>query len=88
MQADLSPKGIDVTIVHPGFVKSDMTAKNKFPMPFLLSLDEAAGFIDDGIARRARLVRFPLGLVALMGVGKAVPKSWKNALVARSLPPQ
>lgn len=85
-QGELPAKGVDVTIVHPGFVKSDLTAKNKFPMPFLLELEEAATIIDDGIARRARLVRFPLGLVALMGVGNAVPKAWKNAVVARNLP--
>ncbi len=85
-QGELPAKGVDVTIIHPGFVKTDLTAKNKFPMPFVLEADEAARIMDDGIARRAKTVRFPLGLVALMGVGKAAPKAWKNAVVSRSLP--
>lgn len=81
-QGELPKLGIDVTIVHPGFVKSELTAKNKFPMPFLLETDEAARLIDEGIQRRARLVRFPLGLVGLIGLGKALPGFVKDAVVS------
>lgn len=83
-QGDLPQRGVDVTIIHPGFVKTDLTAKNKFPMPFLVESDDAAQIIDDGLQRRATHVRFPLGIVGLMGVGKMVPRSLKNAVVSRS----
>jgi short-subunit dehydrogenase len=82
-QGDLPKKGVDVTVVHPGFVKSDLTAKNKFRMPFLLETEEGARLIDEGIQRRARLVRFPLGLLALVALGKALPASVKDAVVSR-----
>jgi short-subunit dehydrogenase len=84
LQGELPGKGVDVTIVHPGFVKSELTAKNRFPMPFLLETDEAARVIDAAIARRARRVRFPLGLVALSTLGKVVPAGLKTAIIARS----
>ena len=82
-QGDLPKRGVDVTIIHPGFIKTDLTAKNKFPMPFLVECDDAAQIIDDGLARRATHVRFPLGLVGLMGIGKLVPRALKNAAVRR-----
>ena len=33
---------IKVQVVHPGFVKTPMTDKNKFKMPFLMTSIEAA----------------------------------------------
>lgn len=87
LQGDLPARGVDVTLVHPGFVKSELTAKNRFPMPFLLETEEAARLVDDAIARRARLVRFPLGLVAMMTVAKALPRTLKDAVVARNAAP-
>lgn len=84
LQGELPAKGVDVTLVHPGFVKSELTAKNRFPMPFLLETEDAARIIDDGIARRARMVRFPLGLVALAGVARAIPRTVRDSIVARS----
>jgi short-subunit dehydrogenase len=83
-QAELPRKVVDVTIIHPGFVKTDLTAKNKFPMPFLLELDEAAAIIDRALVERARFVRFPAGLAALATLGRALPRSLRDAVVARS----
>jgi short-subunit dehydrogenase len=39
---DLSGDGIDVKIINPGFVKTDMTDKNSFTMPMIISSDMAA----------------------------------------------
>lgn len=83
-QGDLPRRGVDVTIIHPGFVKTDLTAKNKFPMPFLVEADEAARIMDDGLKRRARWIRFPLGTVALITAGKLLPSSLKDAVVGRA----
>jgi short-subunit dehydrogenase len=82
-QGDLPQRGVDVTIVQPGYIKTDLTAANKFPMPFLMELDDAVRIIDDGIARRARRVRFPLGLVALIGVGRKAPVALRARAVGR-----
>ena len=64
---ELRPRGIAVTIVHPGFTKTAATDElvGKAPMPFLVPIEKAARLIDRGIRRRARMVRFPflLGLV-------------------------
>ena len=35
-------KNVRVSLISPGFIKTPMTDKNKFPMPFLLQTDDAA----------------------------------------------
>jgi short-subunit dehydrogenase len=84
--ADLMPKGIYVTIVHPGFVRTPLTDKNSFPMPFLVELDRAAELIERGILSRSRIVRFPLPLSAAIASGKIMPRALRDAIVNRSRP--
>jgi NADP-dependent 3-hydroxy acid dehydrogenase YdfG len=59
LRGDLAPKGIGVSVIMPGFIKSAMTDANDFPMPFLMPADRAAGIIRRGLeANRARIA-FP-----------------------------
>lgn len=76
MRLDLAPRGVQVTLVHPGFVKSEMTAKNKFPMPFILDTDDAAALIVRGVDRGAPRVRFPLAYTAAFALAKRLPLSF------------
>ncbi len=56
---DLHERGIDVYLISPGFVATPLTAKNTFPMPFLIGADKAAEEIVDGIARGDFEIHFP-----------------------------
>jgi NADP-dependent 3-hydroxy acid dehydrogenase YdfG len=42
MQADLRNTNIEVQIINPGFIKTRLTDKNEFSMPFIMDPDEAA----------------------------------------------
>ena len=52
--------GIRATTINPGFVVSEMTDKNQFPMPFMLTTEDACRRIRRAIARRKRVYSFPL----------------------------
>ena len=55
----LIKENIDVSLVCPGFVKTPLTDRNDFPMPFRVSTEEASRAIRRGIARRKREIHFP-----------------------------
>jgi NAD(P)-dependent dehydrogenase (short-subunit alcohol dehydrogenase family) len=56
---DLEPKGIAVTVVTPGFVKTPLTDRNRFPMPFLMPVDRAAEALVAGLEQGRREIHFP-----------------------------
>ncbi len=59
LRADLASEGIDVIVVSPGFVKTPLTDQNDFPMPFLVSAEDAAGRILSGLKKGKREIAFP-----------------------------
>lgn len=72
-RAELHPRGIAVTAVHPGYVRTPMTAGANHWQPFLMDADRAARIILRGIARRKRRVDFPRPMVALLRGVQAIP---------------
>jgi short-subunit dehydrogenase len=70
---ELKQMGINVITVKPGFVATDMTAKNKFPMPFLMSADKAGKIIWHGIQRNKKIIAFPAPMVLLTKLISLLP---------------
>jgi short-subunit dehydrogenase len=67
--ANLRAKGILLSSVCPGYVRSNMTARNEFPMPGLMDADRAAQIILAGLRQDRTRITFPwwLGLAARFG---------------------
>ena len=55
----LADHGIPVTVVNPGFVRTPLTDKNDFHMPFLMEADHSARVICDGIEKQRKEITFP-----------------------------
>lgn len=84
LRVDLAPEGIDVTVVNPGFVKTPLTDKNDFEMPFLVPVDKAASRIVAAIANRPYQYDFPRRLKWLLKSLGFFPGIW-NTVVAPKL---
>ncbi len=58
-EVDLAHKGIAVQTLSPGFVKTPLTDKNDFPMPMVISADQAAEYMLKGLFSSSASVYFP-----------------------------
>jgi short-subunit dehydrogenase len=81
---DLHPLGLGVSIVNPGFVETPLTAQNRFPMPALISPDEAAAQMIKGWARGRFEMNFPRRFTAWMRLLRCLPDAWYFAAVRRA----
>src|SRR5262249_9338560 len=59
VRIEARPHGVSVIDVHPGFIRTPMTAEHTFKMPFLMDADDAARRILRAIARRRAVYDFP-----------------------------
>lgn len=73
LRVELHHYGIKVITVKPGFVKTDMTAQNKFEMPFLMEPEKAAEIIMKGLVKGKRVIQFPLPTVLAIKLVKFMP---------------
>lgn len=81
LRIQLRDRGIAVTTVCPGFVKTPMTEVNQFEMPWLLEADEAARRIVRALGRKQKVFNFPWQMGLLMRLTSWLP-DW---VIARSM---
>ncbi len=70
---ELKPYKIDIKLVNPGFVKTPMTDKNSFKMPFIVSPEKAAEIIVKKLQKRKFEIAFPLPFVLTLKVMRMMP---------------
>jgi len=66
MRPDWALAGIRATIVHPGYVRSEMTDRNRFRMPFLMETERAAALIARAVRRKKKVCEFPWRMSVLV----------------------
>ena len=85
LRGHLAPHGIGVTVICPGFVRSRMTAVNRFRMPLLWDSARAARHIARGLARDKARIAFPFPLYFLVWLIGTLPP-WASDRLLRALP--
>lgn len=83
IRAELVHEGIRVTTVNPGYVRTPMTDRNRFRMPFLMSAEEAAVVIANGLEAGKREIEFPKPMSLFMRAVRLLP----NAIYDRAAMP-
>ncbi len=75
LNIEYSKHNIKVQVIHPGFVKTAMTDKNTFPMPFIISAEKAAQIIMKKINLNSFEISFPKRLILPMKLLRILPYS-------------
>lgn len=73
LRVELYGQGVDIRLINPGFVKTPLTDKNSFAMPFLISAETAAQQIIKGLNSSRFEIVFPWQMSLLMTVLKWLP---------------
>ena len=85
LRFDVAKRGVGVTTVNPGFVKTRLTDTNDFPMPFLLKPEQAACSIVRGMLAGKTEIHFPLRLSVPLKLLTALPRPLYEWLAVRVL---
>jgi len=86
LRFDLEPRGVRVTVINPGFVRTPLTSRNTFKMPFLLEADDAAERIVRGLERGKMEIHFPAPLSWTMKLLRIVPYALYAQVIKRMTP--
>ena len=81
---DFGKSNVRICLVSPGFIKTPMTDKNDFKMPFLKTVDYAAEKIFKGLTKTNQFeIHFPKQLTLILKFLKILPNSWYLGLVGK-----
>lgn len=72
LRFDLEEKGIDITIINPGYVETPMTDELDVPMPGLMAIEPAVDKIMTGLRKRRYEISFPWYMELLVKLGLRV----------------
>ena len=83
LRLDLRGTGLDVTIIHPGFIKTPLTEGRHAQMPFLMELDDAIKKIIRAIETRRRSYAFPWQLASIVRAGMLMPNPMYDRIASK-----
>lgn len=73
VRLDVQDKGIFVTIIQPGFIKTPLTSGRENKMPFLMELDDSMPHFLNAIENRKKFAAFPWQLATLVRAARFFP---------------
>ena len=84
VRLDVKHKGVDVTIIQPGFIKTPLTDGRKHKMPFLMELDDAIPLFIRAIEKKKAFAAFPWQLATIVRAGKFMPTWMYDRIAGRA----
>jgi len=86
LKVELEPLGLQVQVVNPGFVETPLTDKNRFKMPFLMPVEDAARAFADGLEARRFEIVFPRRFAYILKVLRCLPYRLRFMVTRRLIP--
>jgi len=84
LRIDLRNSGVDVTIIHPGFIKTPLTTGRKAKMPYMMELDTAVKQMVRAIEKRKKSYAFPWQLASIVRLGLVMPIFMYDRIASRN----
>ncbi|HVG31580.1 MAG TPA: SDR family NAD(P)-dependent oxidoreductase [Pyrinomonadaceae bacterium] len=84
LRLDLTGTGVDVTIIHPGFIKTPLTAGRHAQMPYLMELEDATKKIVRAIEARRKSYAFPWQLASIVRAAMLMPNFLYDRIAVRN----
>ena len=84
LRMDLRDSGVAVTVISPGFVRTEMTRQDDRPRPFIMEVDEAVDRMMRAIHARRPSLMFPRRLAGIAWMGRIFPRSFYDFLARRT----
>lgn len=81
LRPELRRAGVATTVVNPGFVRTEMTAADDQPRPFIMEVDAAADRIVQAVLAKRSSVAFPWQLAPATMLARALPRRWYDRLL-------
>lgn len=86
LKPELDAYGIKLQLVNPGFVRTPLTDKNPFPMPFLMEVEDAAEAFYRGLRADRFEIVFPQRFAYLLKILRCLPAPLAFAVTRRLAP--
>ena len=84
VRLDVQHKGVDVTIIQPGFIKTPLTSGRGAKMPFLMELEDSIPHFLNAIEKRKKVVAFPWQLATLVRAARIFPAWLYDKIAGRA----
>jgi short-subunit dehydrogenase len=85
LRGSLINTNISINVVCPGFIKTPLTDKNNFKMPFIMDAKKAASLIANGLEKDKLRIAFPILMYIIAGLCGILPP-WVFLKMGSTLP--
>lgn len=84
VRLDVLYKGVDVTIIQPGFIETALTAGRKNKLPFLMKLEDSVPYFLRAIEKKKKFAAFPWQLATVVRLARFLPASIYDKIAGRA----
>ncbi len=84
IRLDVQGRGVSVTIIQPGFIRTPLTSGRAAKLPFLMELDDAVPHFIRAIEKRKKFAAFPWQLATVVRAGKLFPAWLYDRIAGRA----
>lgn len=83
LRVDLRKYNVSVSLINPGFIKTPLTDKNRYVMPFLMPLNKGVDIIFKAIVTKKKIFAFPWQIAIPLRLSKLIPLWIYDSVIAR-----